>query len=114
MQKALESREGESSAADAEALRFPLSAGKPRHDVDKKGQACMTVDCILNADVVKQVGGGRSAGSVAAVVLTAPTRHFAAVKCCSQRRRKFGEWSCLLSFLHVLRRPLHRGSSSLS
>lgn len=39
----------------SEALRFPLSTGAPKHDTDKKGERCTTIDCCLNLDVIKQV-----------------------------------------------------------
>ena len=53
VQKALENRD---NGADAESLRFPLSCGQPKMDMDRKGQRCLTCDCIINADVLKQVG----------------------------------------------------------
>ena len=55
VQKALENRDGAGADSDMEALRFPLSCGRPRQDVDKKGQPCISIDCILHSDVVKQV-----------------------------------------------------------
>ncbi len=51
VQKALEDRDGDGSA---EALRFPLSAGQAKKEEDKKGEPCVAIDCILNADVLGQ------------------------------------------------------------
>jgi hypothetical protein len=47
------------SEADAETLRFPLSCSDARRDVDKKGEACTTVDCIFNLDAMKQAAAAR-------------------------------------------------------
>ncbi|GAX75054.1 hypothetical protein CEUSTIGMA_g2498.t1 [Chlamydomonas eustigma] len=52
VQKALENRA--ESGEEAESLRFPLSCGQLKADVDKKGDRCFSCDCILNADVLKQ------------------------------------------------------------
>ncbi|KAK9824576.1 hypothetical protein WJX72_011454 [[Myrmecia] bisecta] len=38
----------------SEALRFPLSLGEARNDLDRKGDPCTLFDVILNSDVVKQ------------------------------------------------------------
>uniref|UniRef100_A0A7S3QZ36 PIH1 N-terminal domain-containing protein n=1 Tax=Dunaliella tertiolecta TaxID=3047 RepID=A0A7S3QZ36_DUNTE len=38
--------------AQAGTLRFPLSMSTLREDVDKKGEACTTLDCCLNNDVI--------------------------------------------------------------
>jgi len=46
----LEEQEGE----PADALRFPLSCGDMRNDLDKRGDPCSVVDVVLNADVVTQ------------------------------------------------------------
>lgn len=52
VKKALEDRDNENSS---ESLRFPLSCGQPKMDIDRKGNKCLTCDCIVNADVLKQV-----------------------------------------------------------
>lgn len=41
-------------AQQGDTLRFPLSLGPLRRDLDKKGEPCMTFDVILNLDVIKQ------------------------------------------------------------
>lgn len=58
VQKALESRE-DSMGSGSEHLRFPLSAGQAKQDLDKKGERCVTVDCILNTDIVNQAAAFR-------------------------------------------------------
>ncbi|KAG1670198.1 hypothetical protein FOA52_014974 [Chlamydomonas sp. UWO 241] len=50
---------GSSAEADAESLRFPLSAGQPKVDIDKKGERCVTFDCILNTEIVRQASAHR-------------------------------------------------------
>ena len=42
--------------AQAEVLRFPISMGPLRRDLDKNDLPCYVVDCVFNRDVV-QVGG---------------------------------------------------------
>eukprot|EP00798_Chlamydomonas_sp_ICE-L_P025828 gene25828-11504_t len=42
------------SDAEADTLRFPLSMGQAKNEVDKKGEHCTSFDCILNADVIQQ------------------------------------------------------------
>jgi PIH1 N-terminal domain len=39
-----------------EALRFPLSVGERREDVDHTGAPCYVVDAIFNADIVRTAG----------------------------------------------------------
>ncbi|WIA38069.1 hypothetical protein OEZ86_001438 [Tetradesmus obliquus] len=46
-------RDAPGAAADAEALRFPLSCSELLEDADKSGQPCSTVDCIINSDIFK-------------------------------------------------------------
>jgi hypothetical protein len=46
-------RDAPTAAADAEAVRFPLSCSEVVADTDKSGQPCSTVDCIINSDVFK-------------------------------------------------------------
>lgn len=46
-------RDAPGAAADAEALRFPLSCSELLADADKSGQPCSTVDCIINSDIFK-------------------------------------------------------------
>jgi len=41
------------SGADAEHLRFPLSLGEPRNDLDRQGDPCTVLDCVFNTDVVR-------------------------------------------------------------
>jgi len=41
--------------AQASTLRFPLSMSNVRGETDKKGEACITLDCCLNNDVVAMV-----------------------------------------------------------
>ena len=47
-------RAAEDTGEVAEVLRFPLSLGSFRVDVDKKGEACHVLDIVLNPDVLKQ------------------------------------------------------------
>ena len=58
VQKALETRE-DAVGSGSEHLRFPLSAGQAKQDLDKKGERCITVDCILNTDIVSQAAAFR-------------------------------------------------------
>jgi hypothetical protein len=46
-------RDAPTAAADAEALRFPLSCSEVLADTDKSGQPCSTVDCIINSDIFR-------------------------------------------------------------
>ena len=57
----------EGADAGSECLRFPLSAGEAREDVDHQGQACSVTDCIFNLDVIKQAEGSRWALRATAV-----------------------------------------------
>lgn len=47
----LESHEAK-SAADLEILRFSTCSDGPREDVDHTGAACLTVDCVINSDLM--------------------------------------------------------------
>jgi len=42
------------SEGQADTLRFPLSLGPARTDLDRKGAPCTTYDVIFNLDVIKQ------------------------------------------------------------
>lgn len=46
-------RLGALSPQASEALAFPLSAGPLREEADRSGEPCCTLDCILNAEVVR-------------------------------------------------------------
>lgn len=50
--KALDEWQQLGEQQSGEALRLPMSCGDMREDVDKKGESCITVDCIFNNDVI--------------------------------------------------------------
>lgn len=43
-----------------EALRIPISVGEQNLDLDKQGNPCTVVDCILNLDIAKQTKSFRN------------------------------------------------------
>lgn len=47
--------------AGAEALRFPVSLGEARNDLDKKGLPCTVYDVVLNQEVIAAAGESRCA-----------------------------------------------------
>jgi hypothetical protein len=47
-------RDEPTTAADADAWRFPISCSELQPDTDKSGQPCSTADCIVNTDIFKQ------------------------------------------------------------
>ncbi|GFR50651.1 hypothetical protein Agub_g12900 [Astrephomene gubernaculifera] len=60
----LQAANGDAAAAtmtpgEVEALRFPLAAGPPRADTDRKGAPCTVIDVVFNADVVRVAAGAR-------------------------------------------------------
>ncbi|CAG9462092.1 unnamed protein product [Pedinophyceae sp. YPF-701] len=57
VQEALEKQE--MTEQDAQVLRFPISMGEVRNDLDNKGQPCSVIDCIFNAKVITNCGSNR-------------------------------------------------------
>ena len=44
----------EGDEAAAQSLRFPLSCGEPRSELDKEGEPCTVLDVVFNSDITKQ------------------------------------------------------------
>ena len=49
----------EGGGEPSDVLRFPLSVGPLRRDLDAKDQPCFVIDCVFNLEVVRSAAGNR-------------------------------------------------------
>lgn len=57
----------EEDGAGADALRFPVSLGEARNDLDKKGVPCTVYDVVLNEEIIEAASKSRCVYKVSSI-----------------------------------------------